>query len=82
MNLKDIIDKPKQSIDVKNYEHPTSTLATTLLKPVGEANSYVRLGYVPQTFSITPNGKYQDQRTTILSTVTSQINNKLLFYQK
>ena len=46
-NLKDILDQAKQSIDENKSERPTGTLATTLHKSAGEANTYVRFGYVP-----------------------------------
>ena len=36
MHLKDILDQPKQSIDVKKYGHPNGTLVRTFLKPTGE----------------------------------------------
>ena len=36
MNLKDILDQPKQYIYVNKYEHPTVTLAMNFLNPVGE----------------------------------------------
>ena len=48
-NLKDILDQANQLIEANKYEHPTITLVTTLHKPVGELNTYVRIGYVPQT---------------------------------
>ena len=47
-NLKYILDQARKSIDVKKFEHPTNTLATTFHKPAGEANPYVRFGYGPQ----------------------------------
>ena len=49
MNLKYILDKSKQYIDVKKYENPTGTLDTTFLKPVVGVNPFVRFGYDPQT---------------------------------
>ena len=33
---------------VKNQLHPTGTLSKTFHKPAGEANTYVKFGYVPQ----------------------------------
>ena len=44
----DISDQANQSIEVKNYEHPTGTISTTFNESVGEANHYVWFGYVPQ----------------------------------
>ena len=44
----EILDQAKQSIEAKNYEHPTGTLSTTFQKYVGEENQYVRFGYVTQ----------------------------------
>ena len=47
--MKYILDEQKQSIHVKNYEHPTGTLATIFPKSAGEENVYVRFVYIPQT---------------------------------
>ena len=35
MNLKDILDTSKQTIDANKYDHPTGTILTTFLKPEG-----------------------------------------------
>ena len=47
-NPKDILYQSKQSINTNKYEHATATLATIFHKPMGEANTYVQFGYVPQ----------------------------------
>ena len=45
----EVLEQEKQSIEVNKSVHPTGTLATTFHKPVGEENTYVCFGYVPQT---------------------------------
>ena len=47
-NLKGILDQANQSIYGNKYENPTVTLTTTFDKPTGEANQYLRFGYVPE----------------------------------
>ena len=46
-SLKDILFQDNQSIEANKSEHQTRTLTTTFHKPVGEANIYVRFGYIP-----------------------------------
>ena len=48
MNLKYILDKSKQQIDVNKYKQPNSTISTTFLNTPGEENSYFWFVYVPQ----------------------------------
>ena len=48
-NLKNILDKPRQSNNVKISEHPTGTLATTSQKTGGGENRHVWFGYSPHT---------------------------------
>ena len=54
------------------YERPTGTLATTLLKPVGQANPYVRFGYGPQKMFYNTQGQLSG------SINADTINEKLL----
>ena len=49
MNLKDILDQSKQSIDMNNDENSTITLDITELRPEGKLNTYVLFRYGPQT---------------------------------
>ena len=49
VNLKGILYQQKQLIGVNNDAHPTVSLTTNLLKPMGEENTYVRFVYDPQT---------------------------------
>ena len=65
MNLKDILD---QSIDVNKQKHPTGTLDTTFLKPVGEENPYVQLGSILQTIFLShPTAKSRSMNTNLFS---------------
>ena len=41
INLKDVLDQEKQSIDINNNKHRTGTLAINFLKPAEESNMYV-----------------------------------------
>ena len=41
MKFEEILDQPKQSIDVNKYEQPIVTLVTDFLKPTGKVNPYV-----------------------------------------
>ena len=47
-NLKDILEQETQSIGINASLHPTDTLVTTIHKPAGEANLYVRFRYGQQ----------------------------------
>ena len=47
MILEEILYQLKKSVEVKKYEHPTSTLAMNFLEPTGEENMYILFGYVP-----------------------------------
>ena len=44
----EIFDQLKQPIEANKSENPTVTLTTTFDKPTGEANQYLRFGYVPE----------------------------------
>ena len=61
VTLNDILEQSKQLIDVKKYEQPTSTLTITLLKSIGEANTYVWFYIAHRNISITPEDYYQYQ---------------------
>ena len=47
--MKDILDQPKQLINVKNQLHPLGTLDMTLLNHEGEENLHVQFGYGSRT---------------------------------
>ena len=40
-NSKEIFDQARQSIDVKNWVHPTGIITTNFHRPEGDANPYV-----------------------------------------
>ena len=54
VNLKDILDQSKQSIDVNDNSHQTGTLAMTFSKPVEKANNITCLYMAHIQFSIIP----------------------------
>ena len=58
----------KQSIEAKNYEHPTGTLAMILHKPAGGANPYVRFVYGPQK-------KFNHTQGQVLLSINTDPNN-------
>ena len=49
MNLKEILDQAKQSIDTNKQFHPTVTLTTTFLEPAGKSNVNFQFFYGPHT---------------------------------
>ena len=57
-------------------KQPTGTHAINLLKPVGEANKYVRFGYIPHTIFYHIQGKVSG-----FINANKQVNNKKLFHQ-
>ena len=66
MNLKDILDQSKQSIDVNKYKHPTGTISTTLLNNKGGSNPYVQLDRSHKNYYITSEDNYRYQLMMIL----------------
>ena len=49
--LKDVFYQENKSIDINKQLHLTVPLAETFYKPAGEANPYLRFGYIPQIIS-------------------------------
>ena len=74
--LKEILDQSKQSINVKKYEQPTSTLAMTLLKPSGEENLYVRFVYSPKENFNHTRGKFVESMNDDSINTNKQVNNQ------
>ena len=79
MNLKVILYQSKKSTGVNNYEHPTGTLVTNFINPVGEANLYVRFGYVPHTVFYHTQGQVSVSMKYYTISTNNQVINKIYF---
>ena len=75
-NLKNILYKSKQSIDVNKSENPTDTLSITFHKPSGESNSYVWFEYVSQKILYHTWGKFSVPINTDPINAIKQIKNQ------
>ena len=76
MNLKEILNLSKQSIDINKKLQPIVNLVTTYLKPVGEANAYIIFVYGPQKICNHTQEQVLESINSHPINTNKQVNNK------